>query len=97
MRIQREQMADTMVTARARYRGLKKAGELTEVSFRAWARSACATSSSYVQWRLGTVYGSFDGQGNTRPVGDLLEAAWNDRKQVMAFLAWRRDMRLRRR
>lgn len=52
---------------------------------------------SYVQWRLGTVYGSFDSQGNARSVGDLLEALWRDRNQVMDFLAWRRDMRLRRR
>jgi len=51
----------------------------------------------YVQWRLGTMYGSFDSSGNPRSAGDLLEVLWRDRRQVVEFLAWRREMRLRRR
>lgn len=48
----------------------------------------------YLQWRLGTVYGSFDKSGNPRSVSDLCRDVWRDRKNVIAFLKWRRKMRL---
>lgn len=51
-------------------------------------------SCAYLQWRLGTVYGSFDRQtGEARSVRALLLDAWRDRKQVGKFLRWRRGMR----
>jgi len=52
-------------------------------------------SRAYVQWRLGTVYGSFNREtGEPRPARELLRDAWRDRKQVVKFLRWRRQMRL---
>ena len=50
---------------------------------------------SYLSWRLGTVYGSFDRKtGEARPLRDLLRDCWKDREQVKNFLSWRRAMRL---
>jgi hypothetical protein len=48
----------------------------------------------YIQWRLGTLYGSFDrATGQPRPIRDLLDCLWRDRKSVTEFLLWRRKMR----
>lgn len=48
----------------------------------------------YLHWRLGTVYRSFDGEGKPRQVRELVRDAWRDRGNVVAFLKWRRRMRL---
>jgi hypothetical protein len=59
-------------------------------------RGRLLPSEAYLQWRLGTVYGSFDVlTGRPRDVGDLLVDLWRDRANVFKFLLWRRDMRLR--
>ena len=48
---------------------------------------------AYLQWRLGTVYGSFNREtGELRPVRDLLRDAWRDRDNAGRFLVWRRGM-----
>ena len=75
--------------------GLRIFLALTEGARFLW--SCRRLSYGYVQWRLGTVYGSFNSDGGNRSVGDLVEALWRDRRQVMDFLSWRREMRLRRR
>ncbi len=50
---------------------------------------------AYLQWRLGTVYGSFDREtGKLRSVRALLLDAWCDRRNVIRFLRWRRRMRV---
>lgn len=48
----------------------------------------------YLHWRLGTVYRSFDEEGRPRPVASLIREVWRDRANVLAFLKWRRRMRL---
>ena len=48
---------------------------------------------AYLQWRLGTVYGSFDRKtGKPRAVRALLLDAWKDHQNVGRFLHWRRGM-----
>lgn len=50
---------------------------------------------AYLQWRLGTVYGSFNRKtGKPRWVIVLLWNAWRDRRNVVRFLRWRRRMRV---
>ena len=49
----------------------------------------------YWRWRLGTIYGTFDEQGNERPLRELLLDLWRDRVRAMEFLLWRRRMRVR--
>jgi hypothetical protein len=49
---------------------------------------------SYIHWRLGTLYGSFEkGTGQPRPIKELLGCLWRDRTNIVRFLLWRREMR----
>ena len=50
-------------------------------------------SPAYVHWRLGTLYGSFAPNGESRPLRELLRALWRDRRAAICFLLWRRGMR----
>lgn len=51
-------------------------------------------SRAYLQWRLGTVYGSFDREtGAVRGLSVLLRDLWRDRANVCRFLLWRQQMR----
>lgn len=49
-------------------------------------------SRAYWRWRLGTIYGSFDGNGTPRPLRELVRDLWRDRRRAVAFLLWRRGM-----
>lgn len=53
-------------------------------------------TTTYLHWRLGTVYGSFDRTtGAPRTVRAMLGDVWRDREQVLRFLTWRRELRRR--
>lgn len=59
-------------------------------------RGRLLPTEDYLQWRLGTVYGSFNKlTGRPRDIEDLIIDLWRDRKNALKFLLWRRDMRLR--
>ena len=63
-------------------------------------------SRAYLQWRLGTVYGSFNYRNHAefqllwhrpdgaqlRSVRKLIGAAWKDHDNVINFLTWREKM-----
>jgi hypothetical protein len=49
---------------------------------------------SYIHWRLGTLYGSFERDtGQPRTIKELLDCLWRDRANITRFLLWRREMR----
>ena len=75
---------------------MRKLGTLLAVAAEgiAFIWSMRKARAPYIHWRLGTLYGSFEKDtGQPRPIKELLDCLWRDRKNVAEFLLWRRKMR----